>query len=72
MNKTWKAIGIAAITAGLLYYPALRLYRYLAAKKENEGEEEEHRVKAFLPAYRGKHKPHHRHTHNGHAGPDMA
>jgi hypothetical protein len=70
MKKTWRAIGIAAIAAGVLYYPAMRLIKYMAKQRaegaEKEGAEEgEHIVKTFSPAYRGKHKPHHRHP-NGH------
>ncbi|MCW3123820.1 MAG: hypothetical protein JWQ38_3312 [Flavipsychrobacter sp.] len=74
MKKYWQAIGITVVAAGILVYPAIRLYQYIA-KRRAEGapeEEEEHHIKAFAPAYRGKHKPHHRHTHNGHAGPDIA
>ncbi len=76
MKTNWKAIGIAAVTAGLLYYPALKLYQYVtkrSAEGPEDGKEEnhEHHVrKAFSPAYLGKHKPHHRHLHNGHEGQD--
>ncbi len=73
MNKYWKAIGIAVVAAGVLYYPALKLYQFIAKKRaEGKEEPEDHVVKAFAPAYRGKHKPHHRHPHNGHTGPDLA
>jgi hypothetical protein len=68
MNKYWKALGITAVTAAILYYPALKLYQYIAAKRaegKEEDTEEEHHIKQFSPAYRGKHKPHHRHPHNG-------
>lgn len=72
MKKHWKTIGIAAITAAALYYPALKLYQYLKNRRKEEGEEgEEHHVKAFAPAYRGKHKPHHRHPQNGQDGTDL-
>lgn len=27
MNKTWRNIGLMALAAGVLYYPALRMYR---------------------------------------------
>jgi len=69
MKKYWRVIGISAVVAGALYYPAMKLYKYIAKKRaeadENTPEGEVH-VKAFSPAYRGKHKPHHRHPHNGH------
>jgi hypothetical protein len=65
MKKNWQIIGIAVIAAGVLYYPALKLYQFIAKKRaanNKEEDEEEHRVKTFSPAYRGKHKvhPHHR------------
>ena len=66
MKKYWQVIGLAVVAAGVLYYPALRLYQYIAKKKaEGNDNEGEHLVKAFAPAYRGKHKPHHRHSHDG-------
>ena len=68
MNKQRKAIGISVIVAALLVYPAIKLYQYIAKRKaEGDNEPEEtHHMKAFSPAYRGKHKPHHRSEHNGH------
>ena len=68
MKTTWKAIGIAAVAAAILSYPALKLYQYLTKKNPGEDdnqEEDHHVVKAFSPAYRGKRHPHHRHPHNG-------
>lgn len=64
MKKYWKIIGIAAATAAVLYYPAMKLYEYLRDRNETDEEDAdgEVRVKAFSPAYRGKHKPHHRHA----------
>ena len=62
MKKYWKTIGIAAVAAGVLYYPAMRLYKYLKAQKKDEGgaEEDHHIIKQFSPAYRGgKHKHNH-------------
>jgi hypothetical protein len=74
MKVNWKVIGIGAAVAGALAYPALRLVKFISAKiaerKALLDEEGEHRIKAFSPAYRGKHKPHHRHA-NGH-GPETA
>jgi len=65
MKKYWKVIGIAALVAGIIYYPALKLYQYIKGEKaEQDGDEEVTRVKLFSPAYRGKHLPHHRHSHN--------
>ena len=75
MKKHWKAIGIIALTAGALCYPAVKLFEYLAKKRAEgltEGNEEEHHIKAFSPAYRGEHKPHHRHPQNGHTDPGTA
>jgi hypothetical protein len=76
MKTNWKALGIAAVSAALLYYPALKLYQYIT-KKEAEGYEDgkedkidHHAMKTFSPAYRGKYKPHHRHTHDGLDGHD--
>ncbi len=67
MKPNWKTIGIATITAAALVYPAILLYRFMRKKmdenKENgEADGEHHVMKAFSPAYRGKHKPHHRHN----------
>ncbi len=48
MKKYWKVIGIAALTAGALYYPAMKLYKYLVKKKGDTDEKEaEHVIKAF-------------------------
>jgi hypothetical protein len=67
MNKYWKMIGMSVVAAGALYYPIMRLVKYLAkkGKEQLEGQEDVH-VKAFAPAYRGgKHvKPHHKGNHN--------
>jgi hypothetical protein len=76
MNKYWKAVGIGVLAAGALYYPALKLYQYLT-KRMAEGaaheEADDHHIKAFAPAYRGKQKhPHHRAPHNGQSNPGMA
>jgi hypothetical protein len=75
MKKYWKVVGIVALTAGALYYPAMKLYKYLAKRGAGGDEKEdgeEHVIKAFSPAYRGKHKPHHRHTPNGHTDAGLA
>lgn len=65
MKKYWKIIGIAAVAAGALYYPALKLFQYLAKKwAEGNGKdlgEEHHHIKTFSPAYRGVHPHHHPH-----------
>ena len=74
MKKYWKAIGIVVVAAGALYYPAMKLYQYIARKRaegDNKEGEPEHHIKAFSPAYRGKHKPHHRHPHNGQTDPSL-
>ena len=71
MKKYWKTVGIIALAAGALYYPAMKLFKYIAKKRAGAlaGEEGEHYLKAFSPAYRGKHHPHHRHP-NGHSDHD--
>ncbi|MBA3829459.1 MAG: hypothetical protein H0X33_11025 [Taibaiella sp.] len=68
MKKYWKTIGLVALAAGALYYPAMRLYKAYAAKKSaaTEGDEEAPQ-KHFAPSYLAKHKPHHRKAEsNGH------
>ena len=57
-NNTWRNAGLVALGVGLLAYPAFRLYKYLAARR-NSSEEEVTNFKLF-PSYRSKHKPHHR------------
>jgi len=77
MKKTLRIAAGITLAGIVLYYPAMRLYEFVAGKianrkkqMEEEGEGETH-VKAFVPAWRGKHKPHHRHPHqdNGHTDP---
>ena len=73
MKANWKAIGITAVTAAILYYPALKLYQHLTKgnpERDDNKKDDHHVVKAFSPAYRGKYKPHHRHTHDGLDGHD--
>ena len=73
MNNYWKAIGVAAVGVAILYYPAMKLYQYLAGKRADDSEEREtHHMKAFLPAYRGKHNPHSRSAHDGQGNHDIA
>jgi len=71
MKKYGQAIGLTLVIAGVLVYPAIKLFQYIA-KRRAEGNDNEpaetHLLKAFAPAFRGKHKPHHRSEHNGHAG----
>ena len=68
MKSVWKVIGISAIAAIALYYPARKLYRYMVKKNSAEDENggESHHMKAFVPAFRGK-RAHHRASHNGHS-----
>ena len=75
MKSYWKAIGIATLAAGVLYYPVMRLVKYLSDEKGNSAEEPEHetiRVKKFSPAYRGKKDHHQRHNHEGRFDQGMA
>ncbi len=68
MKKYWKAIAVAA-AAGILVYPAMKLYQYVAKKraegKEDEGENE-HPMKHLGFIHHSQHKPHHRKMSNGH------
>ena len=67
MNKTVRNAGLIVLAAGALVYPAMRLYRYIAQRRNNMNEGEESKTKAFAPSYRGNHKPHHRKADaNGH------
>jgi len=73
MKKYWKVIGVVTIVAGILYYPAVKLYQLITKQKgEDDEREADVRVKVFSPAYRGKHNPHHRHSHNGDSGHKLA
>lgn len=67
MKANWKALGILAVSAAVLYYPALKLYQYINKKRSGkpEGGADHHVVKAFVPAYRGKHNSRHRHPKEG-------
>ena len=70
MKNYWKAIGIAAVGAVVLYYPVRNLVRYLKGDKQdanvNDGDEV-HFIKVFAPAYRARHKSQHHHGHDGKA-----
>lgn len=61
MKKYWKTIGLVALAAGVLYYPAMRIYKAMAAKKaQSDGSEDEKLTKSFIPSLRNDHKPHRR------------
>ncbi len=74
MKKTLRTAAIITLAGVVLYYPAMKLYELIAKKiadrknADDDGGGTLH-VKAFIPAFRGKHKPHHRHPHenNGHS-----
>jgi hypothetical protein len=76
MKKYWKTIGLMALAGAALYYPVLKLYQYIATKKTsgkaNASDDDDNddgtrqKRKAFASQCRGKHLPHHRHSHNGH------
>lgn len=67
MKKSMKIAGIVVLAAGVLTYPAIKLYQYIANRgAEDAAEGEEHAKKRFARAYRGKNRPHHRHAENGH------
>jgi len=64
MNKTVRNLGLAALAAGVLYYPAMRLYKAMSARRKPEDVDEnmgDHVMKNIMPAYRGQAK--HNHTH---------
>lgn len=69
MNTYWKAIGIGALAVGILYYPSLRLYKYLVSRRAKAAEGEL-KLKPIVPAFRGKNKAHNRSLHNGHGHHD--
>jgi hypothetical protein len=70
MSNTIRNIGLIALAAAILYKPAKRLLMAQRADRDDDfyGEDEGVlRRKAFANAYRGEHKPHHRHAKsNGH------
>jgi len=64
MNKTVRNLGLAALAAGVLYYPAMRLYKAINARRKQEDTDDsmgDHVMKNLMPAYRGQAK--HNHTH---------
>jgi len=60
MNKTARNTGLAILAAAALAYPAILLYRYIRQRNRDNSEDNGHDHKAFIPAYRGNHKPHRR------------
>jgi hypothetical protein len=73
MKANLKMFGIIAGAAAALVFPTIRLVKFLQARiseRRGRAQGEGGPLKAFSPAYRGKHKPHHRHA-NDHAGPAM-
>jgi hypothetical protein len=67
MNKTWRTVGLVALAASALAYPAYRLYKYAAQKrKDGNPHEGETLTTKLFNAYRGKHKPHHRKAEGNH------
>jgi len=70
MSNTIRNIGLIALAAAIFYKPAKRMI--FAARDARDGGDAGHfgeddgvLRKSFANAYRGKHKPHHRHA-NGH------
>jgi hypothetical protein len=60
MNKTWRNVGLIALGAGLLTYPAILLFRYVSNRLQNDLEDVEGSTKEFAPSYRKQSKPHRR------------
>ena len=60
MNKTMRNAGLALLAAGALAYPAMKIYRYVKQRRQENTDEQGHDHKAFAPAYRGDSKPHRR------------
>jgi hypothetical protein len=76
-KTNWKMIAIIAGSAASLIPAGIRLARFLRDKLAERraaaaSGEEGSPMKAFSPAYRGKHKPHHRHAAAGQSGPELA
>ena len=71
MNKQLRNIGIAALVAGALVYPAIKLYQYIAGRltADDTGKDKAPAKKMRLLSHNG-HTPHHMahmSAHNGHA-----
>ena len=60
MNKTWRTVGIVALAAGALVYPAMRLVKYVKQRRKNKEDGGQTNTKAFSPSLLGNHKPHRR------------
>jgi hypothetical protein len=60
LSRTWGIVGLVVLGVGALSYPAFRLYKFLAQKKQAGMKTGHSIIKSFTPSYRGKHKPHHR------------
>ena len=60
MNKTVRNAGLALLAAGALAYPAMRIYRYVKQRRQENGDGSEQNTnhKPFAQAYLGDHKPH--------------
>jgi hypothetical protein len=67
MNKTVRNAGLALLAAGALAYPAMRLYRYVKQRREENGDDlgQNNNRKSFAPAYRGEGRHSNRKEHNG-------
>lgn len=70
MKINWKTMGIVAVSAAVLYFPALKLYQYVSKRKDEGSEDDiEDRFepqfrKVSSPAYTGNQRSNHRHSHN--------
>lgn len=66
MNKNVRNAGLALLAAGALAYPAMKLYRYVKQRREENGDElGQNNHKAFAPAYRGDKQGRRKTEHNG-------
>lgn len=62
MNKNVRNAGLALLAAGALAYPAMKLYRYVKQRREENGDDQgqNNGHKPFAQSYLGDHKPHRR------------
>ena len=50
MKKYWRTIGLVALAAGVLYYPAMRIFKAVAAKRAQQNDSEDEKLtKSFIP-----------------------
>ena len=68
MKKYWKIFGVAAILAGIVYYPVIKLYQFFTNQKSEESDEEDLYLRTFSPTFEGKHS----NFHNGDSNTNLS